>query len=179
MGSRTSPYLQEKLALLGSLTVFNQVPELLQKLLGINANQSQTYRVCQTLSRALDGDKLSSPSLKMTQQQAQPEQIVYGMVDAGPPVREYGLHRLGLAGDQIRSGVCCSVWVEFLETACSNPRNTWPTGAIIRILRPLLSGCYRPKARLRRSSSRTERNRLAVGYQLLTLRLCIFRIIFT
>lgn len=81
MGSRTSPYLQEKLALLGSLTVFNQVSELLEKLLGINANQSQTYRVCQTLSMALDVEQLSSPSPELAQQQAQPQQLIYGMVD--------------------------------------------------------------------------------------------------
>lgn len=81
MGSRTSPYLQEKLALLGSLTVFNQVPELLEKLLGIKANQSQTYRVCQSLSMALDVEQLSSPSPELAQQQAQPQQLIYGMVD--------------------------------------------------------------------------------------------------
>lgn len=81
MASRTSPYLQEKLALLGSLTVFNQVPELLEKLLGIKANQSQTYRVCQSLSMALDEPQLSSPSAELTRQQEQPQQIVYGMVD--------------------------------------------------------------------------------------------------
>lgn len=81
MGSRTSPYLQEKIALLGSLTVFNQVPELLENLLGIQANQSQTYRVCQTLSLALDEQQLSSPSAELARQQGQPQQVVYGMVD--------------------------------------------------------------------------------------------------
>lgn len=90
MGSRTSPYLQEKLALLGSLTVFNQVPELLEKLLGIQANQSQTYRVCQTLSMALDTDQLSRPSPQLARQQAQPEGLIYGMVDGSMLLTDQG-----------------------------------------------------------------------------------------
>ncbi|AWM31993.1 hypothetical protein [Hymenobacter nivis] len=59
LGSRTSPYLQEKLALLSTLTVFGQVPGLVEQLLGLRVNQSQVYRQCQRIADALDEQQLS------------------------------------------------------------------------------------------------------------------------
>ena len=81
MGCRTTPYLQEKLALLGSLTVYQQVPVLVKNLLNLVVNQAQVYRICQQLGQALPPDQLAAPSTALTQQQAQPESVVYGMVD--------------------------------------------------------------------------------------------------
>ncbi|GAA3998174.1 hypothetical protein GCM10022408_06170 [Hymenobacter fastidiosus] len=81
LGSRTSPYLQEKLALLSTLTVFGQVPELVEQLLGRRVNQSQAYRQCQRIADALDEQHLSTPSPALAAQQAQAPGLVYGMVD--------------------------------------------------------------------------------------------------
>lgn len=57
------------------------MPELVEKLLGIEVNQAQVYRICQALSQALPADQLNAPSPALAQQQNQPESIVYGMVD--------------------------------------------------------------------------------------------------
>jgi len=81
MGCRTSPYLQEKLALLGSLTVYQQVPVLVKNLLNLVVNQAQVYRVCQKLGQALPADQLATPSPTLVQQQTQPQGVLYGMVD--------------------------------------------------------------------------------------------------
>ncbi len=81
MGCRTSPYLQEKLVLLGCLTVYQQVPILVKSLLTIAVNQAQVYRVCQELGQALPPDQLATPSPTLAQQQTQPESVIYGMVD--------------------------------------------------------------------------------------------------
>lgn len=81
MGSRTSPYLQEKLALLGCEQVFARVPELVQSLLGIEVNQAQTYRVCQAISGAIDEHQLHAPSSALAQQEGQAKSLIYGMVD--------------------------------------------------------------------------------------------------
>ena len=81
MGCRSSPYLQEKLVLLGCLTVYQQVPILVESLLSIVLNQAQVYRVCQQLGQDLPPDQLATPSPTLAQQQTQPELVVYGMVD--------------------------------------------------------------------------------------------------
>lgn len=80
-GCRTSPYLQDKLVLLGCLTVYTQVPELVENLLGITVNQAQVYRVCQQLGQALPAHQLTTPSPTLAQRQTQPEVLIYGMVD--------------------------------------------------------------------------------------------------
>lgn len=54
LGSRTSPYLQEQLALFSTLTIFGQVLELVEHLLDLRANQRQVYRQCQRIADALD-----------------------------------------------------------------------------------------------------------------------------
>ena len=105
MGTRTSPYLQEKLALLGCKQVFARVPELVQSLPGIDVSQAQKYRLCQAISLAIDEHKLHSPSPALAQQEGQAKALIYGMVDAGPPVRQYALDRFGLAGNQAGAGV--------------------------------------------------------------------------
>ncbi len=81
MGCRTTPYLQEKLVLLGALTVYQQVPVLVKTLLGVVVNQAQVYRICQQLGQALPADQLATPSPDLTQQESQSESVVYGMVD--------------------------------------------------------------------------------------------------
>lgn len=81
MGCRTTPYLQEKLALLSALTVYQQVPVLVKNLLNLVVNQAQAYRVCQELGQALPADELATPSPTLAHQQTQPEVVVYGMVD--------------------------------------------------------------------------------------------------
>ena len=63
LGSRTSSYLQEKQALLSMLTVFGQVPELVEQLLGLRVNQSQVYRQYQRIADVLDEQQLRMPSL--------------------------------------------------------------------------------------------------------------------
>ena len=116
MGCRTSPYLQEKLGLLGCLTVYQQVPVLVESLLSIVVNQAQVYRICQQFGQALSPDQLATPSSALAYQQTQSESVVYGMVDAGPPVRQHGLHRFRLAGSQIRPGLCGYVSARWLPT---------------------------------------------------------------
>ncbi len=60
LGSRTSPYLQSKLVLLGCEHVFADVPEIAASLLGIEVNTSQVYRICQAASEALDEQLLDT-----------------------------------------------------------------------------------------------------------------------
>lgn len=67
--------------MLGCLTVYKQVPELVENLLGIAVNQAQVYRVCQQLGQALPTHQLATPSPTLAQQQTQPEVVIYGMVD--------------------------------------------------------------------------------------------------
>ncbi|GAA4013918.1 hypothetical protein GCM10022408_28820 [Hymenobacter fastidiosus] len=86
LGSRTSPYLQEKLALLSTLTVFGQVPELVEQLLGLRVNQSQVYRQCQRIADGLDEQHLSTPSPALAAQQAQAP----GMVDGSMLFTDHG-----------------------------------------------------------------------------------------
>lgn len=90
MGTRTSPYLQEKLALLGCEQVFARVPELVQSLLGIEVNQAQTYRVCQAISLAIDEHQLHSPSPALAQQAGQAKALIYGMVDGSMLLTDTG-----------------------------------------------------------------------------------------
>lgn len=79
LGSRTSPYLQEKLALLGTTHIFHEVPTLIESLLGISVSESQVYRTLQTVSEAIEDPSLPSTCLQKIQ--AQPDAQVYGMMD--------------------------------------------------------------------------------------------------
>jgi len=81
MGSRTSPYLQEAMVLLGCEQVYGDVPPLLQRLLGIKVNMSQVYRSTIAASEAMDSQKLHKPSAKLAKACAAPDQTVYAMVD--------------------------------------------------------------------------------------------------
>ena len=96
MGCRTSPYLQEKLALLGTLTVYQQVPVLVKSLLGVVTNSSQTYRVCQTLGDALPAEALTMASPPLAQQLTQPQGVIYGMVDGSMLLTDAGWQEVKL-----------------------------------------------------------------------------------
>lgn len=96
MGCRTTPYLQEKLVLLGALTVYQQVPVLVKNLLNLVVNQAQVYRICQQLGQALPTDELATPSLTLTQQQTQSDVVMYGMVDGSMLFTDLGWQELKL-----------------------------------------------------------------------------------
>ena len=81
LGSRTSPYLQEKLVLLGCQHVYNSVPKVVESVLGIPVNESQVYRVCQAVSNQIDDTALDSPSADLAVIENKGEECVYGMVD--------------------------------------------------------------------------------------------------
>ncbi len=80
-GSRTSPYLQEALVLLGVEHVYGDVPALVSHLLGIKVATSQVYRSTLATARELDIEAVNTPSEWLQEQLNDPEQIVYGMVD--------------------------------------------------------------------------------------------------
>lgn len=81
LGSRISPYLQEKLVLLGSDHVFNAVPKVVEAVLGIDVNESQVYRVCQSVSTELRDDLLNAPSEALKAVVSEKRDQVYGMID--------------------------------------------------------------------------------------------------
>jgi len=81
LGSRTSPYLQEKLTLLGCENVFKAVPKVVESLLGIEVNETQVYRICQAASLELSDDELDNPSKDLDRIQNDKQERVYGMVD--------------------------------------------------------------------------------------------------
>jgi hypothetical protein len=81
MGSRTSPYLQEAMVLLGCEQVYGDVPPLLERLLGIKVNTSQVYRSTLAVSEAMDSQKLNKPSTKLSKACSDPDRTVYAMVD--------------------------------------------------------------------------------------------------
>jgi hypothetical protein len=81
LGSRTSPYLQEKLSLLGCENVFHAVPKIVESLLGIEVNETQVYRICQSVSSALSDDVINSPSEELAKIEENKRERVYGMVD--------------------------------------------------------------------------------------------------
>ena len=70
LGSRTSPYLQEKLVLLGSYQVFQEVPALVESLLGITVSESQAYRTLQMVSQVMEDPSIPSKDLQQIQGQA-------------------------------------------------------------------------------------------------------------
>lgn len=90
MGSRTSPYLQEKLALLGCENIFNAVPKVVKSLLGIEVNETQVYRTCQAVSLELSDDELNSPSKDLEKVETNKKELVYGMVDGSMLQMEQG-----------------------------------------------------------------------------------------
>ena len=77
LGSRTSPYLQAKLVLLGAELVFAAVPPLVDSLLGIAVSTSQVYRRTQAAAQALPAAALDTPCPSVS---AGPGPV-YGMVD--------------------------------------------------------------------------------------------------
>ncbi len=90
LGSRTSPYLQSKLVLLGCEHVYGQVPALVESLLGIQVNQSQVYRSCQRAAFVADEGVLDAPSSSLGEQLCAQQQTVYGMVDGSMLPTEQG-----------------------------------------------------------------------------------------
>lgn len=81
LGNRSSPFLQEKLALLGCCEVFRGVPKLVESLLGIRVSESQTYRVCCAASEALSEETLNSPSSALSDLIEDSQEQMYGMID--------------------------------------------------------------------------------------------------
>lgn len=81
LGFRTSPYLQSKLAILGCEHVYDDVPDILKSLLGINTSTSQVYRTCLAVSSAIDENDLSSASSELSLCEDKIESVVYGMID--------------------------------------------------------------------------------------------------
>jgi hypothetical protein len=82
LGSRTSPYLQSKLVLLGCEHVYGEVPEIVESLLGVRINKSQVYRVCQAAAVTMeDGGKHEQPSADLQADLDNEAETVYGMVD--------------------------------------------------------------------------------------------------
>jgi len=79
LGSRTSPYLQEKIVLLGATQIFHEVPILIESLLGVNVSESHVYRTVQKVSEELEDPY--SPSIDLQQMEDQPDTQVYGMMD--------------------------------------------------------------------------------------------------
>jgi len=96
MGCRTTPYLQDKVALLCSLTVYQQVPVLVKNLLNLVVNQAQVYRICQQLGKALPAEELATPSPTLAQQQTQSEVVIYGMVDGSMLFTDLGWQEVKL-----------------------------------------------------------------------------------
>ena len=90
LGSRTSPYLQEKLTLLGCENIFNAVPKVVESLLGIEVNETQVYRTCQAVSLQLSDNELDSPSGGLNQIEIDKKERVYGMVDGSMLQMEEG-----------------------------------------------------------------------------------------
>jgi hypothetical protein len=76
-----SPYLQEKLAYLGAIDVFAQVPELVSKMLGIAVSRCQAYRTCQQVALAIPEIELNQPGDALKSIESDAENEVYGMVD--------------------------------------------------------------------------------------------------
>lgn len=81
LGQRMSPYLQEKLVLLGSEHVFGVIPALAESLLGINLSASGAFRACQAVSQQIESADLQTPSCQLATRLADPDQTVYAMVD--------------------------------------------------------------------------------------------------
>lgn len=73
--------MQEKLTLLGCSEVFKAVPQLAESLLGIKTSESQVYRICNAASEALAEADLNSPSEPLASLEADPQELIYGMVD--------------------------------------------------------------------------------------------------
>lgn len=82
--------------MLGCLTVYKQVPELVEQLLGITVNQAQVYRICQQLGQVLPTDQLATPSPTLVQQQVQPQSVVYGLVDGSMLFTDWGWQEIKL-----------------------------------------------------------------------------------
>lgn len=81
LGQRTSPYLQEKLVLLGSEHIFGAVPLLAESLLGICVSASSVFRTCQAVSEQIEPADLQAPSAPLKARLADPQQTTYGMLD--------------------------------------------------------------------------------------------------
>lgn len=96
--------------MLGCLTVYKQVPELVEKLLSIDVNQAQVYRICQALAQALPEAPLHAPSPGLKYEQNQPEAVIYGMVDGSMILTDVGwqetkLGRVFVAQPQKKAGL--------------------------------------------------------------------------
>jgi hypothetical protein len=78
---RLSPFLQEKLVLLGSDDVFGHVPVLVESVLGVCVSESSVYRSCCAASDAIDGVAVAMPSESLQSSLEEASSTVCGMVD--------------------------------------------------------------------------------------------------
>jgi hypothetical protein len=90
LGSRTSPFLQEKLIALGCENVFGDVPAIVEQVLGICVSQSQVYRSCQAMSEQLREEDLNRADEALKQCLADGSAEVYGMVDGSMLLTDAG-----------------------------------------------------------------------------------------
>lgn len=94
LGQRTSPFLQEKLTELGCDEVFGNVPQRISSLLGIEVNESQVYRTCQNVAKALPEalpeEALYVPSVELSKAHWDAQQVVYSMVDGSMVLTDDG-----------------------------------------------------------------------------------------
>jgi hypothetical protein len=90
LGSRTSPFLQEKLIALGCENVFGDVPAIVEQVLGICVSQSQVYRSCQAMSEQLRDEDLNSADEDLKQCLADGSAEVYAMVDGSMLLTDAG-----------------------------------------------------------------------------------------
>ena len=98
LGQRTSPYLQEKLVLLGSEHIFGAVPLLAESLLGISVSASSVFRTCQVVSEQIEPADLQTPSVQLKAHLANPKQTTYGMVDGSFLLTTEGWQEINRAG---------------------------------------------------------------------------------
>jgi Uncharacterised protein family (UPF0236) len=61
--------------------VYGNVPERVKRLLGIEVNESQTYRSCQRVAEAIDEIDIIKPTAEMQKLQSDEKEVTYAMVD--------------------------------------------------------------------------------------------------
>lgn len=94
---------------MGCEHVFDDVPGLLDRILGIKTSTSQVYRSCYRASENIDEEQLYSPSKVLSEQLKKPEELVYAMIDGSmlqmdPGWQEVKLGRVFLASQLYKQG---------------------------------------------------------------------------
>lgn len=73
---------------MGAHQVFNEVPVLIDSLLGISVSESQVYRSVQRVSQQMEDPSL--PSVDLAHKQAKADETVYGMIDGSFLFTDHG-----------------------------------------------------------------------------------------